>query len=183
MTLILNLIAFSFLQFTSPPQEIDSTEDQQKVEQSVLDWADSTFTNHESYKFEHFKAFYTDEFFIQEMRLDVYREKISALKQKKEKGEYKGSDQAFAEEMASLEKILHDAEESIDPTVNKVTHYQTHFWSNIQTSDGITVYYELILKLDNNYTITEVIENSSIGKTDESHIAYRKNATIRVREK
>ena len=58
---------------------------------------------------------------------------------------------------------------------------QIHFWSNIQTQDGIRVYYELNMKLNNDYEVIEAIENSSIGKKNQdSRIAYKPRNTVFV---
>ena len=178
MNSILYLIAFTLLSGPSAPQnEIDSSADQPKVEQAVVNWANTTFKRHQDYKFEHFKAFYTDEYFIQTMRLELYAEKIAALEKKKANGEYTGSDEVFNADVQKLKGAMDKAKATIEK-IDPVEYFQIHFWSNILTKDGITVYYELILKLDGNYAVTEAMENSSIGKKGvESKIAYNKGIT------
>ena len=57
-------------------------------------------------------------------------------------------------------------QKTADEFVDRVQYYQVSFWSNIQTPDGLTVYYEYIVKLDNTYSVTEYEENSAIGKKD-----------------
>ncbi len=183
MNLFLQLVSFIYL-LAPPQQEINSTIDEEKVKTSVITWADSTFQMHQNYKFEHFKAFYTDEYFIQSMRLGLYQDKIDALEQKKKNGTYTGSQEKYNEELKKSKDALNNAKKDIEKKVDRVTHYQIHFWSNIQMNDGITVYYELILKLDNDYKVTEANENSSIGKTGKSKISYHKeDQLIKVIEK
>lgn len=185
MNLLFQLLTVLNLGLSYPQQDIDSSEDQKKVEKLVVEWADASFVKHENYKFEHFKAFYTDEYFIHTMRIEMYEEKITDLKKRKETGSYSGTEEQYKEELGQLEGALKKAMDADASGIKKVTHYQVHFWSNIQTVDGITVYYELIVKLDNDYQITEAIENSSIGKkSSETKIVYKKGVeTVQVSEK
>lgn len=186
MNTLLSLLATVLINTSapSPANEIDSSADQVKVEEAVVNWANSAFIKHLDYKFEHFKAHYTDDYFIQTMRLETYNDKIETLKSKKEAGEYHGTDEQYENDLRKLSNALKRAEETISH-IDKVSHYETHFWTNIQTKDGITVYYELIVKLDNDYKVTEAKENSSIGKKSaETKIAYQKDTTVvKVTEK
>lgn len=186
MNALLHLITLVLLNTAplAPTDDIDSSQDQIKVEQAVVEWANATFIKHENYKFEHFKAFYTDEYFIQTSRIEMYNDKIESLKTKKENGEYHGSDEQFNADVQKLTDAIKKAED-ISKKIDRVTHYETHFWTNIQTKDGITVYYELIVKLNNDYTVVEAVENSSIGKKGpDSKIAYKKESgTLLVLEK
>lgn len=162
----------------TPVEPFEEDLDQAKVEQACVNWADSTFSMHESYKFTYFKAFYTDEFTIQEMRIDLYKEKIQALDSQKNNGTFKGTEAEYEEARQSMVSAYEKALASFNPE-NRADHYITHFWTNIQTNDGITVYYELIVKLDNDYNVIEAVENSSIGKKEgASKIAYKKNEKL-----
>ncbi len=182
-TLYLIALTSLILSFTTQ-QDIDSSADQIKVEAAIINWADSVFIHHESYKFDHFKAFYTDDYFIQTMRLEMYAEKIGALEKTKANGEYNGSDESYDADHKRLSETLESAKNSIGK-IKRADYYQAHFWSNIQTNSGITVYYELIVKVDDNYKVIEVIENSSIGKkTPTAKIVYKKDTNLtRVLEK
>lgn len=176
MTILLLLIQLSFFN-PGIPTDMDSSDDKVMVEDAVVAWANQIFINHSSYKFDYFKAFYTDEYFIQTMRLELYSEKIADLKEKKANGTYNGSQEKYDTDINKLSGALETANTSID-TMDRVTHYQTHFWTNIQTKDGITVYYELDIKLNNNYQVVEALENSSIGKKNgDSKIAYKSDST------
>ncbi|NOQ73751.1 MAG: hypothetical protein GQ574_17215 [Crocinitomix sp.] len=183
MTTLFLIIQLSFLN-PGIPTDIDSSEDEAKVETAVVNWANSSFLSHSNYKFEQFKAFYTDDYFIQTARIELYGDKITALKEKKANGEYTGSEETY---FADINKLTRAVEKSkaIIKTIDRVTHYQIHFWTNIQTRDGITVYYELNMKLDNDYKVIESLENSSIGKkNDASKIAYKAgNSEVLVIEK
>lgn len=166
------------------PTDMDSAQDQQIVEKAVVSWADSLFVQHQNYKFDHFNAFYTDDYFIQTTRLETYEQKIADLEQKKEAGTYNGTEESYQDNLKKLKDALNHAKKTIGK-IDRVSHYQIHFWSNIKTRDGITVYYELILTLNNDYEITAAIENSSIGKkNNESKIAYKAPTNlIKVMEK
>lgn len=183
MTTLFLLIQLSFFS-NGIPTDIDSSADQIKVESAVVNWANASFISHSNYKFEHFKAFYTDDYFIQTMRIEMYEEKIKSLKQKKANGTYNGSDENYNADLNKLTGAVEKAKATIN-NIDRVTHYQTHFWTNIQTKDGITVYYELNIKLNNDYQVIEALENSSIGKKNsDSKIAYKSgNSQVTVVEK
>lgn len=187
MSTLIYLLAFTFIGASNPTptqNEPDSAADQLKVEQAVIQWADAVFKKHENYKFEQFKPFYTDDYFIQTMRIELYAEKIAALEKKKTDGDYTGTEEAFQSDIKKLSGAIEKAKLALDK-IDRVDYFQIHFWTNILTKDGITVYYELILKLDGNYAVTQATENSSIGKKGaDSKIAYAKDAAgTRVIEK
>lgn len=162
---------FSF----SQDQEIDPSEDEKKVKESVIKWADSIFFIHKNFKFEHFKAFYTDEYFIQVMRSRMYEDRLNELEEDKKKGKYKKSDKEYEKEHSELKESCTNAKEDLENFKFRVSHYSIHFWSNVQTDDGITVYYEFIVKLNNDYNVTDAVINSSIGKKDKNtQIVYKK---------
>lgn len=172
LTLITLFSSTSF----SQDQEIDPTEDSIKVAAAVVQWADDTFYSHSEYKFDHFHAFYTEEFFIATMRSRMYKERLDLLEQKKKTGRYQKSDDEYAKEHEEMESAYLRVQSELDSMYNRVTHYEIHFWSNIQTNDGITVYYEHIVKLDNDYKVTEAVINSAIGKkSDKTEILYKKD--------
>lgn len=157
-------------------QEIDDTEDEKLTMAAVVNWADSVFYSHSEYKFEHFKAFYTEEYFIAVMRSRMYKTRVEDLEADKKRGAYKKSDAEYDKEHKELEDAYLKVKKQADNMEQRVTHFQIHFWSNIQTNDGITVYYEHIVKLDNDYQVTEATINSAIGKKSEATaILYKKN--------
>lgn len=157
-------------------QDIDSSEDEVKTKDAVVNWADSVFYKHSEYKFEHFKALYTEEYFISVMRSRMYKERLDHLEQDKKLDHYKKSDAEYEKEHKELEDAYLKIQKEADNFSDRVTHFRIHFWSNIQTNDGITVYYEHIIKLDNNYQVMDAQINSSIGKkSDKTEILFKKD--------
>ncbi len=178
MNLIFTFFALLFLSTSNPgpTQDIDSSEDEVKVKAAVVDWADNTFYGHTEYKFEHFKAVYTDDYFIAVMRSDMYRKRLSNLEHSKSNGNYKKSDGEFEEEKITLQESYEKARKEADEFTERAEYYRVHFWSNIKTNDGITVYYEHIMKVNNDYEVTEATQNSAIGKkSSETKILYKKD--------
>jgi hypothetical protein len=156
--------------------KIDSSKDEEKVKQSVLNWADSVFYHHEEYRFEQFHAFYTDEYQIAILRLDMYQNKLSNLEKLKEKGFYKKTDEEYEKEHGELKAKVDELEKSVNTFENKAEYYQILFWSNIKTNHGITVYYSHLVKLDNNYNVVSAEIKSEIGKKNEkTKILYSKD--------
>ena len=179
-------IAFQLLLAPTPsaPFNTFETTAQDSVQIAVINWADEVFHHHESYKFEQFRIEYTDDYFIQTSRVELYEEKVAEMKAAKANGTYTGSETQYEKDLARFEAAISDAKEKCK-TIDPVDHYSIHFWSNIMTDDGITVYYELIIRLDSHYIVESVAENSSIGKKNsDSKITYKKSCTgIRVVEK
>ncbi len=155
----------------------DLTEEE-RVKNAVTVWSSTIFISHKGEKFEQFRPFYTEEYSIQELRIEAYTEKIALIKAKKLDGTYTGSEEDYTKEIKKLEDALTHANELL-LQVQRIDYFQIHYWTNIQTVDGITVYYELILKLDQNFNIQEALENSSIGKKSTgSKIAYKPSTDL-----
>jgi hypothetical protein len=153
---------------TPPQDEIDSSQDRIKVEKAVVTWADATFYAHTNYKFENFRAEYSEDYFIAFMRAQAYKERVTDLETEKSSGQYRGTQAEYDTEYKTLNDEYLKIQAAADNHPNRADYYLIHFWSNIQTTDGITVYYEHIMKLDNAYQVIEATINSAIGKKDEN---------------
>lgn len=168
----------------SQEDEIDSSQDKIKVEQAVVRWADSIFYKHSEYKFENFRAEYSEGYYIAVMRSRAYKERVEDFEKDKAAGRYKGTEEAYLKELQTLKDAYTKAQNDADNYVNRADYFIIHFWSNIQTTDGITVYYEHIIKLDNFYNVIEATINSAIGKKDENtQILYKKDVKVNSTDK
>ncbi len=157
-------------------KDIDSTQDEEKVKKSVLEWADTTFYFHEEYRFEQFHAHYTDEYSIAYLRANMFKTKMDNLKKSKEKGFYKKSDADYEAELSDIESKYNEMSTKAENFPNKVEFYEILFWSNIKTNHGITVYYSHHVKLNNDYQVISAEIKSAIGKKNEStEIIYAKD--------
>ena len=173
---ILLLLALANVICFSQNQEIDSSQDEVIVKDAVVHWADSVFYMHQEYKFENFRAFYTEEYFIQVMCSEMYKERVDNLEKIKKAGRYKKSDTDYEKEHKELNDAYLKVQNDVDNFKFRANYYQISFWSNIQTNDGITVYYEHIVKVNNDYQVIEATINSSIGKkSDATEILYAKD--------
>ena len=133
------------------------------------------FYMHKEWKFEHFHAFYTEEYEIGYLRSNAYKDRIVELEKEKENGQFKGSDDEYEKEHKHLQEQYEKIKGDFENITNRATHYKISFWSNIQTNDGITVYYEHIVTLNNSYQVTDAEINSAIGKkSDKTEIVYKK---------
>jgi hypothetical protein len=180
MKIFIAVISFLFAVPTSenpePVQDIDSSEDEKKVMAAVVAWADSVFYQHTEYKFEHFRAEYTDEYYIMVMRANMYKKRVDDLEKKKAAGLYTKTEPEYTKELSDLKTAWSGAQKEADNFPQRASYYRVHFWSNIFTNDGITVYYEHIMRVDNDYRIVEAVENSAIGKKSaETKILYKKD--------
>lgn len=172
--LTLSSLAFSFM---IPPHgdEIDSSADEAKVKEAIVKWADATFHSHENYKFENFHAFWTEEYEINWMRTHAYEDMINELEADKKRGAYKGTDAEYQKEHDDLSTKLAEIKSQASG-IKRAEYYQISFWTNCQTNDGITVYYEFIVKCDNDYKVFDALINSSIGaKSEKTEIVFKKD--------
>lgn len=175
--LLLACLTFSFVHIVvAQDDEIDDTQDRIKVEAAVVRWADSVFFRHYEYKFENFHAEYSDDYFIAVMRAKAYKERVTDLEQEKAAGRFKGTQAEYDAQLSDLNAAAGKAQYEADNFKQRADYYLIHFWSNIQTTDGITVYYEHIVKLNNAYQVIEATINSAIGIKDENtQILYKKD--------
>lgn len=182
--LLLPLIFGSSFFAVAQDDEIDSSQDKIKVEKAVVQWADSVFYKHSEYKFDHFRAEYSEGYYIAVMRSRAYKERVTDLEADKAAGRYKGTEEAYQKELQTLKDAYTKAQTDADNYVLRADSYTIHFWSNIQTTDGITVYYEHIVTLDNSYRVTAAVVNSAIGKKDENtQILYKKDVKTTAPDK
>jgi hypothetical protein len=155
---------------------IDSSQEEEQTKEAVVNWADSVFYMHKEWKFDHFRPFYTEEYEIAYLRTNAYKSRVDNLEEDKENGTYKKSEDSYNREYKEIKEAYLKIKNELESIEIKVTHYSIHFWSNIQTNDGITVYYEHIVKLDYNYSVVEATINSAIGKkSDKTEPIYSKD--------
>lgn len=182
--LTLTTISFSSITFSQKDNGIDTSEDETKVKEAVVKWADATFYSHTEYRFENFYVFWSEDYEISLMRSDAYKEMLNDLEKDKAAGKYNGTDEAYEKEHSELQEKYNGILADANSSTNRVDYYQISFWSNIQTNDGITVYYEHIVKLNGNFEVTEAVINSAIGtKSDKTEIVYKEGATKSTEKK
>jgi len=158
------------------PDRSGSPEDEKMVKEKVLRWADSVFYYHEEYRFEQFRAFYTEEYQIALLRFEMYSDKLANLEKLKRKGFYKKTDAEYEKEHEDLIIKNKELKDKVDNFENKADSYQILFWSNIKTNHGITVYYSHQVKLDNSFTVISAEIKSAVGKkNDKTIILYAKD--------
>lgn len=138
--------------------------DKKRVEEAVIRWADSTFYQHEEYRFEQYHADYTELYQIALLRLEMYQGKQVHLEKTKQKGYYKKSDLEYKNEHSGLVKKNADLKTTIKNFKLKANSYQVLFWSNIKTNQGPTVYYSHLIKLNNDFKVISAEIKSQIGK-------------------
>jgi hypothetical protein len=158
---------------TYKSMNLDSSKEEIIVKEKIIKWADSVFYFHENYRFEQFKAHYTDDYEMAMMRLDMYNGKLSNLERTKSKGFYKKTDAEYESEHKKLSDKVAELKGNVDRVPMKVNYYEILFWSNIKTNHGMTVYYSHHIKLDNDFNFKSTEIKSEIGKKNsETKILY-----------
>ncbi len=174
------LLLFTLTSLLSIPaisQEEKTSPEELKVREAIVNWADETFYSHSDYRFENYHVFWTEEYEISMMRTEAYAEMLGDLEKDKKAGKYNGTDEEYDTEYGELKEKYDGIVESGNNITNKADYYQISFWSNIQTNDGITVYYELVVKVSDAFIVTSATINSSIGtKSESTEIIYKKGA-------
>jgi hypothetical protein len=169
MKIILIFLSFAFGQLLKA-QVID---DEERVQQAVITWADSTFFSYDEPRFEQFVPHYTDEYRMASMRVESIEKSIARLKNTKEKGTYRGTDQEFENTLKELEMRKTEAEANNQDFRPKVTHYSIVFWANIKLDSGIYNYVRHDVELNDSFRVTKSMISGNIGDNSKGSIIYR----------
>jgi hypothetical protein len=174
MTKLFSILTLTLILLTST--SINSIKpDKKRVEEAVISWADSTFFQHEEYRFEQYYADYTEPYQIALLRFEMYQGKQVHLEKTKQKGYYKKSDSDYEKEHIDLVKKNAELKTILKNFKLKANSYQILFWSNIKTNQGPTVYYSHLIALNNDFKVVSVEIKSQIGKKNNAtKILYKK---------
>jgi hypothetical protein len=169
MKLVVLMLSFAFSQLLMAQPDYD----QIRVQQAVITWADSTFYNYDEPRFEQFIPHYTDEYRMASMRVESIEKSIARLKNTKDRGTYRGTDQEFNNTLKELEVRKSEAEANNQDFRPKVTHYSIVFWANIKLDSGIFNYVRHELELNDDYRVTKSVISGNIGDNSKGNIIYR----------
>lgn len=168
------VFALSFLSFTQVNDPTSKSEDELKVESAVEKWAAETFYKNDGKKFEHFRAEYSDEFYIYKLKIEMYEKKLRVIQGQNEKGSYPKSPEEFVKEKADLENKITMFKEMAKTCKPKVYQYSIKYWTNVQLSNGILVYYSFDVVLNDDYKVISHTVADKIGdKDDNATIVYK----------
>src|SRR5688572_14933308 len=129
MKYILGFFALTFFgtSLWAQDDDIDDTQDRVKVETAVVKWADSVFYSHTNYKFENFRAEYSEGYFIAVMRARAYKERVTDLEQDKAAGRFKGTQEAYDSEHKTLSDAYTKAQTDADNYKERADYYLVHY--------------------------------------------------------
>ncbi|MEZ4936318.1 MAG: hypothetical protein R2799_01855 [Crocinitomicaceae bacterium] len=159
-------------------QLIDSSEDEKQVQKSVEKWVDDNIAKWEGMNFDKFHAYYTEEFEMQSIKVNMYKSQLENLERRKKMDKYTGTEEEFDEEKKALKEKISKTKDKLKDFKPRVTYYEIYMWSNIQTKNGLTLYMEIYFKLNDDYEVTSHKINSSIGgdkDPSKNEIMYKKN--------
>lgn len=142
---------------------IDSSADKIKVEESVMKWCDDNLHSYEGKKFEKFHAYYTDEFEMENIKVDMYTNQLQSLERRKKAGKYSGTEEKYNAEVKANKEKIEKTKKGLVSFKPKVTHYEVYLWTNIKTKKGTSVFFELYFKLNDEYKVVSHKINSAIG--------------------
>lgn len=146
---------------------------QEKVESSVLNWAANTLDEFDGPRFEKFRADYTDEYTMAQLRIKSLDDNIARLKKQKQKGTYNGSEEDYRKAMEVLLERKNEAEEKLIDFHPKVKNYTIHFWANVRLDSGVQNYVEFQMIVDDYFSVTQHEVISMIGDNKNAKIVYK----------
>lgn len=142
---------------------IDSTEDEKKVKEGVISWCEKNLFEFEGKKFEKFHPFYTEEFEMESIKVEMYKSQLQNLERRKKMGKYTKSDEEYNKEKSDFEKKISDTKKSLLTFTPRATYYEISMWSNVKMKNGKPVFVQLYFKLNDNYEVLSHEIKSSIG--------------------
>lgn len=151
----------------------EKDEDKNKIEQSVIFWADSTFKEYNEPRFENYRANYTDEYLMASLRTKGIDDRISELRKQYTSDKYKGSEKEFTSTMEDLKNRRKEAEKNMEKFHPKVTNYVINFWANILLESGVLNYVNHKIILDDNFKVIKTKIVGNIGDNENTRIAYK----------
>ena len=144
--------------------ENDTTDtNYQKVKESVVLWADSTFRYYEGARFKTYKPIYSDEYVIARLRERNLERELNQLKVQYESGKFEGTEEFYKRKYRMIMGRKQDAANNLEGFQNKIGSFYVVFCTNIKLVTGIFNYTEFQVFLDNNYRVVR----NTLPETDE----------------
>ncbi len=158
-----------------PLSSFSQTEDEikAKAEKAILAWAEKTFSHFEGSRFENFHLSPSPEYYA----MSVLREEYETFKEEIvynfNEGTSDRTEEEVKEDTSSINKKIEELDQMLAMIDPPFDHIEYFWWSNIQTDNGLTVYYQHQLKLDPSYKVISYRESSAVGKPDNVKILYK----------
>jgi hypothetical protein len=168
-------ILFSFLFFLTAPfaymqpggNTAISTENQDMVEKSILDWADKTFEFYDGARFEKFEAATSTDYMKLSSKLEGMKEYKQEISDQFASGELSKTKDEFDKMMSRTDRKIDSLQNLVNTTPAGSSGYEVDFWANILTNSGLTVYYKHHVTLNKDYVVTGYKMTSAVGKTND----------------
>ncbi len=145
----------------------------EKVKNSVVLWADSTFRYYEGARFKTYKVIYSDAYIIAKLREKNLTRDLKSLENQYESGEFPGTEEFYKRKYRMLYGRKLDAQNSLDTFQNKISQFYVVFCTNIKLVTGVFNYTEFQVVLDRNYNVVR----NTLPQTSEE----RRNSKILFR--
>lgn len=158
--------SFYFLPFFMLAQNMGKTEDQQKVEGTVLEWCDSVFITYNDPIFSSYKANFTDEYTMLLLRIESLEKSKSKTIRDYKEGKLAFSEHDFDLKMLDYKKRIEKAAMELRNFKPKVTSYVTmlSITTITNTNKSIDLLYKITL--DNDFNILKKERKTSIGSNE-----------------
>jgi len=165
------LIVLISLPFSGISQ--DEIDIKNKAEKAIISWAETTFEYFDAPRFENFYLSPSPDFYA----LTILKEEYNTFKDEivfnYNESKSDRTEEQLKRDTASISNKIKELDMILDNMSPKFDHIEYFFWANIQTDNGLTVYYQHQIKLDETYNIISFRESSSIGKPENVNILFK----------
>ena len=147
---------------------------QKKVEDAVISWADATFEFYDAPRFENFETEPHPDFYMLQMQLQTLQEFKEEIVFNFNEGNSDRTEEKLTEDTIKINQNMDEMRMVMEMFEPKYSGYNINFWANIQTNNGLTVYYQHYVTLSDNFEVTDAKVTKAVGKeSDDVEIIYK----------
>lgn len=149
---------------------------QKKCQEAILLWANNIFEYYDNPRFENYNEIPSSAYFTLSVQKEMNQEFLDEIIFNYYEGKSDRTAEKLSEDSTRLANKIAEIDKKMLAFENKVDHFEYYMWANIQTTGGITVYYQHYFKLDADYNILEYKVSGFVGKdSDDLEILYKES--------
>lgn len=143
------------------------------AEEAILKWADATFEHYEGSRFENFLMSPSPEYYAMSVMKEEYLTFKDEIIYNFNEGKSDRTEEQVQKDTQNISNKISELDDMMNMIDPKIDHIEYFWWSNIQTNNGLTVYYQHQIKLDANYKVISYRESGAVGKPEDVEILYK----------
>jgi hypothetical protein len=151
----------------------DNEEIKAKAEKAIVSWANKTFNHFEGSRFENFHLSPSPEYYAMSILREEYETFKEEIVYNFNEGTSDRTEQEVKDDTANIDKKIEELDAMLAMIDPPFDHIEYFWWSNIQTDNGLTVYFQHQIKLNPDYKVISYRESSAVGKPSDVKILYK----------